>query len=232
VKHDVIHIKVPRPSNIFDKVCFTSILSNSQYDHISLVDASINNIIMHNVERSIEGDNLLVSNKMSSGFIGQCTMKIRKADGSNIIVFKLSPSLLPKVLSTWIACGHSGIKIRKPKVKSNLIADADVVITSKVSSPKTPSKGMTEWIGQKSEPFVCSALKPFIPKNQLKKIKYTFDLMLCDDIFEALLKHTVIKLPSQKVIPSPHDLDGRVYCKWHKSLDHSTNSCNVFRLVI
>jgi hypothetical protein len=140
VKHDVIHIKVPRLSNVFDMVCFTSILSNSQFDDISLVDASINNAIMHNVERLIKGDNLLVSNKMSSDCIGQCNMKIRKAGGSNIFVFKLSPSLLPKVLSTWIACGHSGIKIRKPKVKSNLIADADVVITSKVSDPKTQAK--------------------------------------------------------------------------------------------
>jgi hypothetical protein len=73
-------------------------------------------------------------------------VKIRKADDSNILAFKLSPSLLPKVLSTWIACGHSRIKTRKPKVKSNLIADVDVVITSKASGPKNPSKVMTEWI--------------------------------------------------------------------------------------
>jgi hypothetical protein len=135
-------------------------------------------------------------------------MKIRKADGSNIFVFKLSPSLLPKVLSTWIICGHSRIKTRKPKMKSNLIADANVVITSKVSGPKKPSKSMSEWIGHKSKPFVCSALKTFIPKNWLKKIKYTFDLTLCDDIFEVLLKHTVIKLSGHKIIPSPHDLEG------------------------
>jgi hypothetical protein len=91
---------------------------------------------------------------------------------------------------------------------------------------------MTEWIGQKSEPFVRSALKLFIPKNWLKKIRYTFDLTLCDDIFEVLLKHTIIKLPGHKFIPSPHDLEGRVYCKWHNSFDHSTSSCNVFCLVI
>jgi hypothetical protein len=140
VKHDVIHIKVAHLSNIFDKVHFTSILSNSQFDHISLVDASINNIIMHNVEISIERDNLLVSNKINSGCIGQCTVKLRKADSSNILVFKLSPSLLSKVLSTWIACSHSGIKTRKSKVKSNLIADVDVVITSKASGPKKPKQ--------------------------------------------------------------------------------------------
>jgi hypothetical protein len=73
-------------------------------------------------------------------------MKIRMADSSNILAFKFSPSLLPKALSTWIACSHSGIKTRKPKVKNNLIADANVDITSKVSGPKDPSKDMTEWI--------------------------------------------------------------------------------------
>jgi hypothetical protein len=56
--------------------------------------------------------------------------------------------------------------------------------------------------------------------------------MLCDDIFEALLKHIVIKLLGHKVIPSPHDLEGRVYCKWHNSFDHSTSSCNTFHVVI
>jgi hypothetical protein len=49
------HIKVPRLSKIFDKVRFTSILSNSQSDHVSLVDAPIGNLIMHSFERSIEG---------------------------------------------------------------------------------------------------------------------------------------------------------------------------------
>ena len=33
-KHDIIHIKVPRLSNIFDKVCRTSKLFNFQSDHM------------------------------------------------------------------------------------------------------------------------------------------------------------------------------------------------------
>ena len=139
-------------------------LSNSQSDHVSLVDAPICNMIMRNVGRSIEGDNLLGSNKINSECIGQCTVKIRKADSSNILAFKLSPLSLPKLLSTWIACGHSGIKTRNSKVKSNLMANASVVIASKVSGPKDPSKGMAEWIDQKSKPFACLALKSFTPK--------------------------------------------------------------------
>jgi hypothetical protein len=93
VKHDAIHIRVPCLSNIFDKVRFTSILSNFQSDHVSFVDAPISDIMIPNVERSIEGDNLLVSNEINSGCIGQCTIKIRKTDSSNILTFKFSPSL-------------------------------------------------------------------------------------------------------------------------------------------
>jgi hypothetical protein len=63
VKHDVIRIRVPHLSNIFDKVHFTSILSNSQSDHVSSIDAPISDIMIPNVERLIEGDNLLVSNE-------------------------------------------------------------------------------------------------------------------------------------------------------------------------
>jgi hypothetical protein len=202
VKHDAIHIRFPCLSNIFDKVYFTSILSNSQSDHVSFVDAPISDIMIPNVERLIEGDNLLVSNEINSGCIDQCTVKIRKADSSNILVFKFSPSLLPKVLSTWIACGHSGIKARKSKVESNLMSGGNVVITSKVSDPNDPSKCMVEWIDQESEPFDCISLKSFTPKNRLKKIKYTFDLTLCDDIFDILLGHNIIKLSGHRLIPS------------------------------
>jgi hypothetical protein len=100
VKHDVIHIKVPCLFNIFDKVRFTSILSNSQSDHVSLVDAPIGNLIMHNFERSIEGNNLLISNKMNSECIDQCTIKIRKADSSNILAFKCDVPPLSKDVSS------------------------------------------------------------------------------------------------------------------------------------
>ena len=45
-KHDIIHIKVPCLSKIFDKVCCTSNLFNSQSDHMVLVDASSCKIIV------------------------------------------------------------------------------------------------------------------------------------------------------------------------------------------
>ena len=60
------------------------------------VDASTSDMIMSNPRRSIEEGNLLTINKTISDSIGQCIMKIRKADNSNILAFKLTPSSLPK----------------------------------------------------------------------------------------------------------------------------------------
>ena len=94
-KHDIIHIKVPRLSKIFDKVCCTSNLFNSQSDHMVLVDASSSKIIVSNPRRSIEEGNLLASSRVISDVIGQCIVKIRKADNSNILAFKIAPSSLP-----------------------------------------------------------------------------------------------------------------------------------------
>ena len=98
-KHDIIHIKVPRLSKIFDKVCCTSNLFNSQSDHMVSVDASSSKIIVSNPRRSIEEGNLLASSTIISDVIGQCIVKIRKVDNSNILAFKLAPSSLPKFFS-------------------------------------------------------------------------------------------------------------------------------------
>ena len=94
-KHDVIHIKVPRLSKIFDKVCCTTNLFNSQSDHMVSVDASSSKIIASNPRRSIEEGNLLASSRVISDVIGQCIVKIRKADNRNILEFKIAPSSLP-----------------------------------------------------------------------------------------------------------------------------------------
>jgi hypothetical protein len=59
-KCDIIHIMVPRLSNVFDKVCFTS---NSQSDPIFVANSIISDSIINNSKRSIE-DDLLVSDSM------------------------------------------------------------------------------------------------------------------------------------------------------------------------
>ncbi|TVT97876.1 hypothetical protein EJB05_56855, partial [Eragrostis curvula] len=231
VKYDIIQIKVPR-SFMFDKVCFASNLSNSQSDHIFPINTCISGAILSNSERLIEEGNLLVNNDILSDSVNQCIVKIRKANTSNILAFKFSSSSLPKLLSTWIACGHSGIKTRKPRFGNNIKVDSTITVNSKVSRKRNTSKGIAEWIDERSESFVFLALKPFMPKNRLKKIKYTFDLTLCDELFDSLLENNFIRLVGHKVMPSHQDLEKRIYCKWHNSFDHSTDTCNTFRLVI
>ncbi|CAL2262770.1 unnamed protein product [Prunus armeniaca] len=45
-----------------------------------------------------------------------------------------------------------------------------------------------------------------------------------------MLLQKAIETPHR--FPKPDELKGRQYCKWHKSWNHSTNSCVVFRDVI
>jgi hypothetical protein len=63
--------------------------------------------------------------------------------------------------------------------------------------------------------------------TQKEKVKFTFNIIKCDKIFDELLKHGNIKF--SHVIPPVEQLKGRVYCKWHDSFLHNTNDCVVFR---
>jgi hypothetical protein len=72
---------------------------------------------------------------------------------------------------------------------------------------------------RKSEPFICLALKPSPQKHRLEKIKCTFDLALCNELFDILLNF--IKLFDHKVIPSPLELKEKKYCKCHNSFDRT-----------
>jgi hypothetical protein len=79
----------------------------------------------------------------------------------------------------------------------------------------------------KSEPFVCSSLKP-TSKSRQDEIRFTFDVTKCDRVFHYLLQEKQIKLLSNYVIPSPEQLKQQALCKWHNSYSHATNNCNVF----
>jgi hypothetical protein len=107
-KCDIIHIKVPRLSNVFDKVYFTS---NSQSDPIFVANSFISDSIINNSKRSIE-DDLLVSDNMPLDSTSQCIVKIKKADHKNTLTFKFSTSSLSKFVSSWCTYGYSGLKVR------------------------------------------------------------------------------------------------------------------------
>lgn len=84
----ILRVKLPRLSNIFSKVNFTSTLSNSQSGHILSVDESVSDIVLHNFVRSIENSDCLAEIRIVSKCVGRCSMRMRKADNSNIVVFK------------------------------------------------------------------------------------------------------------------------------------------------
>jgi vacuolar-type H+-ATPase subunit C/Vma6 len=76
------------------------------------------------------------------------------------------------------------------------------------------------------------ALKPSPQKHRLEKIKYTFDLNLCDNLFDILLENNFIKLFDHKVSQSPLELEDKKYYKWHNSFNHNSSDCNIFRQFI
>jgi hypothetical protein len=163
-----------------------------------------------------------------SDSISQCLVKIKKADHKNTFTFKFPTSSLSKFFSSWCAYGYSGLKSKRSKSKAIVKFDANVVINSKALGMRSAKKGITEWVNEKSEPFICLALKPSPQKHWLEKIKYTFDLTFCDDLFGIFLENSFIKLYYHKVSLSPLELEDRKYCKWHNSFDHNTSDCNIF----
>jgi hypothetical protein len=60
-------------------------------------------------------------------------------------------------------------------------------------------------------------------------MRYTFDIVKCDKIFDYLLQEKQIKLSSGHIISPSEQLKRHAYCKWHNSYFHATNDCNIFR---
>jgi hypothetical protein len=88
-------------------------------------------------------------------------------------------------------------------------SDAHIVTNFKGSGMRSAKKCIVERVDEKSKPFVCFALKHSPQKHQLEKIKYTFDLTLCDNLFYILLENNFIKLFVHKVSPSPLELEDK-----------------------
>ena len=83
--------------------------------------------------------------------VSRCSMRIRKAKNSNVLIFKFEPSLLPKFLSSLFACGDLKYKRMKPMLKCSKKADGKTLINYKASCQKTTSKCMPEWVDEQSD---------------------------------------------------------------------------------
>jgi hypothetical protein len=71
----------------------------------------------------------------------------------------------------------------------------------------------------------CTSLKP--AHTSRDQMKFTFDVVKCDKIFDELLKSGKIKM--SHTIPTIDQLKRRAYYKFHNSFPHATNDCNTFR---
>ena len=53
-----------------------------------------------------------------------------------------------------------------------------------------------------------------------------------EEIFDFLPKEKFITFPQDHQLPNKEELEGKVYCKYHNSWNHGTNSCLNFRNII
>jgi hypothetical protein len=60
-------------------------------------------------------------------------------------------------------------------------------------------------------------------------MKFTFDVMKCDKLFDLLLQSNVIHLSENHVVPTLDQIAKEKYCKWHGTFSHNTNDRNYFR---
>jgi hypothetical protein len=109
------------------------------------------------------------------------------------------------------------------------VKETDIAIEKSVSTiSDKPSRCVAEWVDVDSAPFVCSALNPVVQNNWQNKIRYTFDVSNCGEIFDILVLEKRIRILADRVISSSKELEKCAYCKRHDSFSHSTCDCNVF----
>jgi len=61
---------------------------------------------------------------------------------------------------------------------------------------------------------------------------YSFDVNRTEQIFDQLNKDRMIKFPEGHFLPKAEATKGKMYCKYHDSIKHSTKNCVIFRNVI
>ncbi|KAK1630833.1 hypothetical protein QYE76_005148 [Lolium multiflorum] len=82
---------------------------------------------------------------------------------------------------------------------------------------------VAEWT-RGAKPVSCKWVKQPGPMKG-----FDFDLSKTEQIFDLLLKEKQLKLPEGHKIPTPQEMNGKPYCKWHHTFTHTTNDCKVLR---
>jgi hypothetical protein len=111
----------------------------------------------------------------------------------------------------------------------NDVKETDIAIEKSILAiSDKPNICVAEWVDANLVPLVCSALNPVVPNNQQNKIRYTFDISNCDEIFDIFILEKRIRIPHDCVISSSKESGKCAYCKWHDSFSHNTCDCTVF----
>jgi hypothetical protein len=111
----------------------------------------------------------------------------------------------------------------------NDVKEIDIAIKKSILTiSNKPSRCVAEWVDANLAPFVCSTLNPVVQNYWQNKIRYTFEISNCGEIFDILVLEKRIRIPVECVISSSKELGKCAYCKWHDSFSHTTCDCNVF----
>jgi hypothetical protein len=111
----------------------------------------------------------------------------------------------------------------------NNVKETDIAIKKSVFTiSNKSSRCVAEWVDDNSVSFICTALDPIVQNNRQNKIRYTFDVSNCDEIFDILVLEKRIRIHANRVISSYKELGKCAYCKWHDSFSHSSCDCNIF----
>jgi hypothetical protein len=167
----------------------------------AVADASLDDLAL--VDRSLEIKNHIIQIKDI-----HFSDMINKVQNINILLkfqsghtISISASITDILGSSYNRPIDNGNLFVNNKINSDYIGQhilpygkADNSSLSKLRPSKSNCKAVAEWIDNKSDPFVCLALKPTPQKNRLSKLRYSFDFTFCDHVFDILLKNNFIRI--------------------------------------
>jgi hypothetical protein len=94
------------------------------------------------------------------------------------------------------------------------VKETDIAIEKSVSTiSDKPSRCVAEWIDVNSASFVCSALYLVTQNKRHNKIRYTFDISNCNEIFDILVLEKRIRIFTDRVVSSYKELGKCAYYK-------------------
>jgi hypothetical protein len=112
---------------------------------------------------------------------------------------------------------HASSSVSANKIDGQVFDDVkeiDIAIMKSILTiSDEPSRCVAEWVDVDSAPFVCSTLNSVVQNNQQNKIRYTFDISNCDEIFDIIVLEKIIRILANCVISSSKELEKCPYCK-------------------